>query len=75
MSLFRDAPLTDYVIHNIDENENEYNYYLFVHPRGPAIIMRINQELTEIRFAKAGYSDKSWDNRETLPYITYDKLN
>jgi len=77
---FRDSELSEYMIHNIAENESGevsgtlYNYYLYIHPKGQAIIMREKSDDTEFRYANAGKADNKWSDRQNLTYITYDEL-
>jgi len=77
---FRDSDISEFMIHNIAENESGeesgtlYNYYLYIHPRGQAIIMREKSDETEYRYANAGRGDNKWANRTSLTYITYDEL-
>jgi len=77
-----DAPISEYMIHNIAEGESgdetgeTYNYYLYIHPIGQALIMRENTDGTDYRYAKAGLniSDSLWESRTILSYVTYDAL-
>ena len=77
---FRDAKLSDYTIHDIATGESGelsgilYNYYLYIHARGFSIIMIEKQDETEYRYADAGSGTSQWVNRDTLAYVTYDKL-
>jgi len=77
---FRDTELSEYMIHNIGKNESGevsgvlYNYYLYIHPKGQAIIMREKSDETEYRYANGGTGTSRWANRENLTYITYDEL-
>ena len=79
-TLYRDAELSEYMIHNIAKNESGeqsgvlYNYYLYIHPKGSAIIMRENSDETEYRYANGGTADNKWANRQNLTYVTYDVL-
>ena len=75
---YKNLPLSEYVIHKIDyaESAEEYSYYLYIHPSGQAIIMRINAEETEFLYANAGRNIKMWDDRADsgINYTTFDKL-
>lgn len=77
---FRDAPLDDYVIHKMAEDEvgeesgETYNYYLYIHPVGAAIIMREKSDYTEYKYARAGSGESKWAQRNTLTYKNYDQL-
>ena len=71
---WRDTPLSNYQIHNIARNEDGYNYYLYIHADGRAIIMRELLDETEYLYSRAGFGDSKWDVRDTLDYVTYDKL-
>ena len=71
---YRDAELSEYMIHDIAKAEGGYNYYLYIHPKGFAIVMREKTDETEYRYAVAGIADNQWVNRATLSYVTYDKL-
>ena len=71
---FGDSPLSAYVIHKIAENEAGYNYYLYIHPRAKAIVMREKTDGSEYLYANAGNGDSQWSNRDNLSYGTYDKL-
>jgi len=77
---WRDAPFTDYQIHRIalgesgEETGETYNYYLYIHATGQAIIMREKEDETEYKYANAGSGENQWSNRTTLMYINYDQL-
>ncbi len=71
---FGDASLSEYIIHRTATAEGGYNYYLYIHPRGRAIIMREKEDETEYLYANAGRSDSQWSNRASLDYDTYDRL-
>lgn len=77
---FFDAPLSEFIVHKIAENEDGeasgvlYNYYLRIHPRGKALIMRVTEDGLEIKFADAGRGEAQWANRKTLEYKNYDRL-
>ena len=78
---FRDAPLYDFIIHKMAEDEageesgETYNYYLYIHPAGIAIIMREKSDYTEYKYAKAGIGETQWSNRTNLQYVNYDQLS
>ena len=73
---FGDSPISAYVIHKIEENLDGYNYYLYVHPKGQAIIMREKIDNTEYLYAKAGSGlNNKWATKNMLDYITYDQLD
>ena len=77
-----DAPLYEYMIHNIAEGEageetgETYNYYLYIHPVGQALIMREKTDGTEFRYVNGGFNagETNWSSRTTLSYINYDAL-
>ena len=77
-----DAPLHEYMIHNIAEGEEgeetgeTYNYYLYIHPVGQVLLMRENTDETEYRYANGGLNagETLWANRATLTYVNYDAL-
>lgn len=71
---FGDAPISEYMVHKIAKAEGGYNYYLYIHPRAKAIVMREKTDETEYLYANAGFGDSQWDNRDSLTYDTYDKL-
>ncbi len=72
---WKKAPLSNYMIHDIAEGEageetgETYNYYRYIHSKGRAIIMRINSDETEMRYATG-----SWSNRTNLEYKVYSAL-
>lgn len=74
MAQWLDAPLSEYMIHRIADAESGYNYFLYIHARGQAIVMREKADETEYLYAKAGIGDSQWGSRASLIYITYDKL-
>jgi hypothetical protein len=71
---FRDAPLSEYAITAVALAETGYNYYLYVHARGDAIVMRENTAGTEYRYANAATGTQHWAARATLTYVTYNDL-
>jgi len=72
---FGDAPLSDYQIHRIAENEDGYNYYMYIHSTGQIIIMREKTDQTEYLYKNAGRNKTSaWANRASGTYSYYDEL-
>lgn len=69
-----DAPFSEYMIHKIAESEGGYNYYLYIHSRGQAIVMREKTDETEYKYADAGRGSSGWGNRAGLDYKDYDDL-
>ena len=66
-----DTPLSDFQIAKIAENEDGYNYYLYIHARGFKVIMREKTDGTEYKYAE---KSKAWSERATEEYIEYDEL-
>lgn len=81
-SQWLDKPFSQYVICRIEKDESGeesgtlYNYYLYTHPQGQAIIMREKEDEKEYLYANAGFKNfnANWNNRNNLSYDTYDKL-
>jgi hypothetical protein len=77
---FLDSDFSNFVLHKIAESETgevsgiTYNYYLYIHPRGQAIIMREESDGSEYRYADGGRGDSRWADRQTLEYKDYDNL-
>ena len=74
---FLNVPLHEYVYHKSDEAESaeEYSYYLYIHPSGQAIIMRIRVFDSDTLYANAGRRDEKWTDRvDGVTYRTFDKL-
>jgi len=69
-----DAPFSEYIIHKIVENEGGYNYYLYIHPKGQAIIMREKIDSTEYKYKDAGRGSTGWNDRASGDYKDYDDL-
>jgi len=72
---FGDSSLQEFMIHRIATAEGGYNYYLYIHSRGRAIVMREKVDETEYLYANAGRGESQWSNRSLLDYDTYDKLD
>jgi len=64
-----DATLYSFQIHRISELESGYYYYEYIHAKGFKLVMRENEAQTEYKYAEGSY-----DNRDSLSYINYDKL-
>ena len=72
---FRKAPLSQFDIVRIAENEDGYNYYLYLHPSGQVIIMREDIANKEYLYADGGTDlEGAWANRKNLNYTLRTKL-
>lgn len=75
MTNWKDGPIGNFVIHKAAEEEDGYNYYLYIHPRGESIIMRTDTAGTEFLYADGGRNGADWEDRDTLSYDNYSKLD
>lgn len=66
-----DTPLLNFQIAKIAENEDGYNYYMYIHALGYKIVMREKTDGTEYKYAEI---TGNWDTRATLNYVNYDRL-
>ncbi len=72
---FKKAPLNEFDIVRIAENEVGYNYYLYLHPSGQVIIMREDINNKEYLFADGGNDlENAWANRASLNYDLRSKI-
>jgi len=69
-----DAPLSEYVYHKSAEAESGYDYHLYIHPKGQAIIMRETIATGDIQYADGGIDGANWSDRATQDYVNYNNL-
>ncbi len=75
LTVNRKIALKNCAISDIAENEageetgENYNYYLYIHPSGRSMILRMNSAEIEFRYAIG-----LWSNRQNLEYKKYSQV-
>ena len=72
---WKKAPLSTYSVVRVFENEDGYNYFIYLHPEGQIIVMRQKTDETELKFADGKFElTDAIDDRVSLDYVERDEI-